>query len=111
MRILQAPGRGLHGAMRQASGYLDQEEAWHAIARLLEEAGVQRAADDLIVKTTQTRRGDPVHVVITLNSAEKPLRHLIDRIAGRRHTRVGTSGVFLLRPDDVRQLVSKVRAK
>ena len=107
LRLLEG-GRGC--SMTQAGPYLNAGETRRALAGLLKRGGVECADEDLLVMTRETRRGDPIHVVIALNSAETPLANLIRGIAARRNAAVGVHGVFVLRPDDVRQLVSKIRA-
>src|SRR4051794_27006714 len=87
--------------------YLGADETRRALTDLLKRRGAKCADEDVIVATTETRRGDPVHVVFALNSAERPLANLVKCIAARRNARVGAPGVFVLRPDDVEQLINK----
>lgn len=100
-----ATARGTNAVMGQPGGYLEEQDARRALVQLLQQRGVPVATDDLIVKTTRTRHGDRVHIVIAINSAGNLLASLIARIAGRRNMAVGTQGVFILRPDDIQQLV------
>jgi len=57
----------------------------------------------------QAHRVEAVHVVIAVNSAEAPLASLVARVADKRNSMVGVPGVFVLRPDDVDQLVNNIR--
>jgi len=91
----------------------DSEEtqlARTALIRLLKSRGAHCSDEDLSVRKVQTRKGHALYVVIALNGTEHALARLVNRVAGRRQTSVGTKGVFLLRPNDLVQLVSKIVA-
>lgn len=78
--------------------------------RLLHVAGISCSGNDLRIKQVATRRGYPLYVVIALNAVEPALAKVIREVAGRRQTSAGAKGVFLLREDDLRKLVSGIAA-
>ena len=114
MLPLQCVPRCVRGTLFHLAKYLVDSLETHqtriALTRLLESWGVACAERDLTVAKVETREGHPLYVVIALNGTEHTLSTLVNRIAGRRQTSVGTKGVFLLRPDDVQRLVSKIAA-
>lgn len=96
--------------MRESGSFIAPDETRRALIGLLLRQGVSCLEDDLVVKTVETRRGHPLHVVFALNGTEEALGLLVERIACRRNASIGTHGVFLLRPDDIQQLISKITA-
>ena len=89
---------------------LEADELHTALVRLLRRRGAHFSDRDLLVKAVETRDGHALHVVIALNGSHQLLGSLVRPIAGRRGITVGVPGVFLLRPDDIRQLFNSIRA-
>ena len=96
--------------MDQCDSSEEPDEIRRALAGLLTNRGVACSEDDLAVIEVETRGGYPYFVILGLNGTERLLGKLIARVAGRRRTSVGASGVFLLRPGDLQRLVSKITA-
>jgi hypothetical protein len=93
--------------MQQCGALVASDEARQTLIGLLRRQGVRCREGDLVIKTVETRRGHPLHIVFALNGTEQALRRLIARVACRRNATIGPLGVFFLRPDDLQQLVRK----
>jgi hypothetical protein len=85
-----------------------EEEAQAALLRLLHGRGVKCSENDLRLKKVITRTGHPLYVVIALNGTEEAVSVLTRNAGGRRETSVGAHGVYLLRPDDLRKIMSRI---
>ena len=85
-----------------------EQEARSALLRLLHGRGVKCSENDLRLKKVITRTGHPLYVVIALNGTEEALSVLARKAGGRRETSVGAHGVYLLRPDDLRKIMSSI---
>ena len=82
---------------------VDSDDAYEAIANLLEERGVYCASDDLLVKKVITPLGHTLYIVVASNGIERALADAIASVLPSHPC--GGYGAWVLRQNEARELV------